>query len=84
MNNVVASTAVRNFVVNPFILPVMGGAPSIVSPHNLAGFSSNFPTTLSTCSQMSCHVVVEETLAISKNSSTISKSTVTAPMKMTS
>ena len=79
-----APTAVRNFVVNPFILLVMEGAPSVVTPHNLAGFSSNFSTTLSTCSQISCPVVVEEKLAISKNSSTISKSEVTALMKMTS
>ena len=77
-------TAVRNFVENPFILAVMEGAPSVVTLHNLAGFSSNLSTTLSTCSQISCPAVVKERLAISKNSSTISKSAVTALMKMTS
>ena len=79
-----APTAVKNFVGNLFILPVMEGAPSVVTPHNLVGFSSNFSTTLSTYSQMSCPVVVEERLAISTNSSTISKSAVTALKKMTS
>ena len=84
MTTFCAPTAVRNFVVNPFILPVMEGAPSVVTPHNLAGFSSNFSTTLSTCLQISCSVVVEKRFAISKISSTISKSAVTALMKMTS
>ena len=79
-----APTAFRKFVINPFVLPVMEGAPSVVTPHNLAGFSSNFLTTLSTCSQISCPVVVEKRLAISKNSSIISKSAVTALIKMTS
>ena len=79
-----APTAVRKFVVNPFLLPFIEGAPFVVTPHNLAGFISNFSTTLSICWQISCPVVVEERLVISKNSSTISKSTVTALMKITS
>ena len=62
----------------------MEGAPCVVTPHNLAGFSSKFSTTLSTCSQISFPVVVEERLAIYKNSSTILKSGVAALIKMTS
>ena len=70
--------------MNPFVLPVMVGAPSVVRPYNLVGFSSNFCTTLITFSQISCTVVVEERLAMYKNSSTTSKPTVTDLMNMTS
>ena len=62
----------------------MKGAQSGAWPHNLAGFSSNFSTTLITCSLIFCPVVVGERLAISKNSSTTSRPTVTALMSMTS
>ena len=62
----------------------MEGVPSVVTPHNLAGFSWNFSITLSTCSEICYPVVVEERLAISKNSSTISNWAVTTLMKMTS
>ena len=50
----------------------------------MAGFSLNFFTTLITCSQIFCPVVVEERLAMSKNSSITSKPTVTALTNMTS
>ena len=62
----------------------MEGAPSVVRTHNLAGFSSNLSITLITCSQISSPVVVEERLAMSKDSSTTSKPTVTVLMTMTS
>ena len=62
----------------------MEKAPSVVRPHYLAGFSSNFSTTLIACSQISCPVVVKQRLAMSKNSSTASKPTVTALMNKTS
>ena len=55
-----------------------------MASHNLAGFSSSLFTTLIACSQISCPVVVEERLAMSKNSSTTSKPTVTALMNKTS
>ena len=79
-----APTAFEKFVINSFVLPVIEGTPSVVTQHNLAGFSSNFVTTLSICLQISCPVVVEERLAVSENSSIISKSAVTALIKMTS
>ena len=62
----------------------MEGAPSVERPHNLAGFRLNFYTTLIACSQITCLVVVEERLAMSKSSSTTSKPTVTSLMNMTS
>ena len=44
----------------------MEGAPSVVRPHNLAGFSSNISTNLITCSHICSRVVVEERLVMSK------------------
>ena len=61
----------------------MKGAPSVGRPQNLAGFSLNLFTTLITCSHISCPVVVDERHAMSSNSSTASKTTVTALMGMT-
>ena len=62
----------------------MEGAPFVVRPHNLAGFSSNFSTTLITCSQISCPVVVEERFAMSKKFPATSRPTITALMNITS
>ena len=53
----------------------------MVRPCNLAGYSSNFSTTLIMCSYISFPMDVEERPAMSKNQS---KPTVTALMNMTS
>ena len=73
-----------DFLVNPFVLPVMEGVPSVVRPHNLAGFCSSFSITLIACSHISCPVVVEERLAMYNDSSTTSKPTVAAMLNMSS
>ena len=75
-------TNVHKCLVNPFVPPVMEGAPCVVRPHNLAGFSSNVSTNLITCLQISGPAVVKERLTMSTNSSTTLKPTVTAATGM--
>ena len=58
----------KNFLGNPLVLPAIVGAPSVVKPHNLEGSSWNFSINFKT---------VEYILAMSKNSSIISKLSVT-------
>ena len=82
-NYVLCPNGIQRYLVNPFVILVMEGAPSVARPHNLAGFSTNFFTTLITCSDISSHVVKEEGLVKSKYSSTTSKPTVTAVMIIT-
>ena len=77
-----AQTASRNFFMNPIFLFVMEGAPSVARPCNFSGLSSKFFTNIITYTQTSCPIGVEERLAMSNNSSILSKSTVTAMMNI--